>query len=275
MIKLIADSGCDFSEEMLRYGVARVPLTLQIGDRCYTDDDDLDIPGYIKTILDNPRGRKTAAPSPERYYEEYKEGDAVFVVTLSSHLSSSYQSAITAANMYKEAYGDKFIYVIDSKSASAGQTLIIHKLMELAGQGLSPGEIKEKIDLFVSSLHTYFILERFDTIVDSGRMNGYVAKLASMLNIVPICAGNEGRMALIAQTRGRNKAYAKLAEIISATGDDTTTRTLAITNVDCPDEAERLADKLKRELGFKQQLILPPTGIVCTYADHHGLVIAF
>ena len=106
-------------------------------------------------------------------------------------------------------------------------------------------------------------------------MNSYVAKLASMLNIVPICAGEDGKMALVAQARGHNKAYTKLAEIIKSTCKDTTERTLAITNVDCRDKAIKLADKLDKELGFKECLILSPTGLVCTYADHHGLVIAF
>lgn len=275
MIKIIADSGCDFSDEMIKYGVARVPLTLQVGGKTYVDDFDLDITQYIKAISENPRGRKTAAPSPEKYYTEYKDGDAVFVVTLSSHLSSSYESAMTAVNMYKEDFGEKFIYVIDSKSASAGQTLIVHELMKLDKLNISPDEIKNCIDKFVSSLHTYFILECFNTIVDSGRMNSYVAKLASMLNIVPICAGEDGKMALVAQARGHNKAYTKLAEIIKSTCKDTTERTLAITNVDCRDKAIKLADKLDKELGFKECLILSPTGLVCTYADHHGLVIAF
>ncbi len=275
MIKIIADSGCDFTEEMLKRNVSRIPLTLQLGDKIYEDTHDLNISDYINTLNSNPKGRKSAAPSPEKYFNEYKDGEAVFVVTLSRHLSGSYASACTAAHMYHEDIGDKFIHVIDSKSASAGQTAIVHELMRLIDRGLSAEKIKVEIDSFVDKLNTFFILECFNTIVDSGRMNAYVAKLASMLNIVPICAGVEGKMALLTQTRGRKKAYAKLADLMKETGVDTTQKTLFITHVDNRSEAESLASYYTDKLGFNNYLITDATGLVSTYADYHGLIIAF
>ena len=275
MIKIIADSGCDFTEEMLRADVKRIPLTLQLGDINYEDSAELDITSYIAALNANPRGRKTAAPSPEKFYNAYDEGDEIFAVTLSRHLSGSYTSAQTAKNMYIEEKGEKFIHVIDSQSASAGETRIVHELLRLIDKGLTAQEIKTEIDKFVLQMQTYFILESFNTIVDSGRMNGYVAKLASMLNIVPICAGVEGKMALLTQTRGRKKAYAKLAELMGETDRDTSQCELFITHVDAYDEAESLSQYLSGKLGFKNTVIAPPTGLVCTYADYHGLIIAF
>lgn len=275
MIKIIADSGCDFTEEMLHADVKRIPLTLQLGDITYEDSAELDIPSYIAALNANPRGRKTAAPSPEKFYNAYDEGDEIFAVTLSRHLSGSYTSAQTAKNMYIEEKGEKFIHVIDSQSASAGETRIVHELLRLIDKGLTAQEIKAEIDKFVLQMKTYFILESFNTIVDSGRMNGYVAKLASMLNIVPICAGVEGKMALLTQTRGRKKAYAKLAELMGEAGRDTSQCELFITHVDAYDEAESLSQYLNGKLGFKNTVIAPPTGLVCTYADYHGLIIAF
>jgi len=275
VIKIIADSGCDFSKEMLDRGVCRIPLTLQLGDNIYEDTNNLNIDEYIKMLNKTPKGRKTAAPSPEKFYDAYKEGDEVFVVTLSRHLSGSYASAQTARNMYIEEIGDKFIHIIDSQSASAGQTLIVHRLLGLIDRGLDAEEIKPLIEEFTASMHTYFILESFNTIVDSGRMNGYVAKLASMLSIVPICAGVEGKMALLTQARGRKKAYAKLADLMEETGDNPTGRELFITHVSNSDEAEKLSEYLNGRLGFKNTSIISATGLVCTYADYHGLVIAF
>jgi fatty acid-binding protein DegV len=82
-------------------------------------------------------------------------------------------------------------------------------------------------------------------------------------------------MELLTQTRGRKKAYSKIAELIAETGIDTSTRTLAITHVDYYEEAQKLADYLTEKLGFKGSIIAPPTGLVCTYADYHGLIVAF
>jgi DegV family protein with EDD domain len=275
VIKIIADSGCDFTSEMLQKKVARVPLTLQLGDNIYEDSDSLDIDTYLKLLQDTPKGRKTAAPSPEKFFEEYKDGDEIFVVTLSRHISGSYASAVTAKNMYLEDIGDKFIHVIDSKSASAGEVIIINELFRLIDKGLSAEEIKPLIEDFVADSHTYFTFENFDTIVDAGRMNGYVAKLASMLNIMPICAGVDGKMELLTQVRGRKKAYSKIAELIAETGIDTASRTLVITHVAYEDEAKKLEAYLREKFNFRDSVIAPPTGLVCTYADYHGLIVAF
>jgi DegV family protein with EDD domain len=275
VIKIIADSGCDFTSEMLEKKVARVPLTLQLGDNIYEDSDSLNIDAYLKLLRDTPKGRKTAAPSPEKFLEEYKDGDEIFVVTLSRHISGSYASAVTAKNMYLEDIGDKFIHIIDSKSASAGEVIIINELFRLIDKGLSAEEIKPLIEDFVADSHTYFTFENFDTIVDAGRMNGYVAKLASMLNIMPICAGVDGKMELLTQARGRKKAYAKIAELIAETGIDTASRTLVITHVAYEDEAQKLEAYLKEKFNFRDSVIAPPTGLVCTYADYHGLIVAF
>jgi fatty acid-binding protein DegV len=106
-------------------------------------------------------------------------------------------------------------------------------------------------------------------------MNGYVAKLASMLNIMPICAGVDGKMELLTQARGRKKAYAKIAELIAETGIDTASRTLVITHVAYEDEAQKLEAYLKEKFNFRDSVIAPPTGLVCTYADYHGLIVAF
>jgi DegV family protein with EDD domain len=177
--------------------------------------------------------------------------------------------------MYLEDIGDKFIHIIDSKSASAGETIIVHELLRLIDQGLSAKEIQPLIDEYTAQRRTYFMLECFNTMVASGRMNAHVAKLASMLNIVPICAGVDGRMALLTQARGRKKAYSKLADIMIETGFDTKERSLYITHVDNYDEALTLSQYLDGKLGFASTQILPPTGLVCTYADYHGLIVAF
>jgi DegV family protein with EDD domain len=275
VIKIIADSGCDFTQEMLDRGVVRIPLTLRLGEDIYEDTASLDIAEYLNAMKSHPKGRKSAAPSPEKFYDAYMGEDDIFVVTLSRHISGSYASAHTAKNMYTEEIGDKFIHIIDSKTASAGEVVIINKLFELIDKGLTAEEIKPIIEDFVTSSRTYFTFENFDTIVDSGRMNGYVAKLASMLNIMPICAGVDGKMELLAQTRGRKKAYAKIASLIAEMGIDTSARTLVVTHVDYYEEAQALADYLTDKLGFKDSIIAPPTGLVCTYADYHGLIVAF
>ena len=145
-MKIVADSGCDFTTEMKNNSnIVQVPLTLQINDEIFSDTLDLDIVNFRNKLRENKKNRKTAAPSPQLYVDAYGGDEDVFVVTLSSHLSGSYNSAVTAQDLYFDDYGKKNIFVVDSKSASVGETLIVNKLLELKEKGLSFDEIKEEI----------------------------------------------------------------------------------------------------------------------------------
>ena len=278
MIKIVADSGCDFTQSMRDQkdiNIVQVPLTLQLKDKQYIDDLSLDVPSFIEDLVNCPTERKTAAPSPELYLEAYKGDESIFAITLSSFLSGSYNSAMTAKNMYLEDIGNKFIHVVDSLSASVGETLIALKLNELEKHNFSDIEIVNKITDFVSNLKTYFILERYDSLVDTGRLNPYVAKLASMLNIVPICGAENGKTILCGQARGQKKAFNKLIDIIKNENIDFTKRILAITHISCLDKALEFKNNILEHINFKDVIITEGSGLCSLYADHHGLIIAF
>ena len=221
-MKIVADSGCDFTTEMKNNSnIVQVPLTLQINDEIFSDTLDLDIVNFRNKLRENKKNRKTAAPSPQLYVDAYGGDEDVFVVTLSSHLSGSYNSAVTAQDLYFDDYGKKNIFVVDSKSASVGETLIVNKLLELKEKGLSFDEIKEEICKFRDNLNTYFILENYDSLVNTGRLNPYVAKLAALLGIVPICGADDGHAVLTAKAKGMKKAYLKLIDDITKKCNDT------------------------------------------------------
>ena len=221
-MKIVADSGCDFTTEMKNNSnIVQVPLTLQINDEIFSDTLDLDIVNFRNKLRENKKNRKTAAPSPQLYVDAYGGDEDVFVVTLSSHLSGSYNSAVTAQDLYFDDYGKKNIFVVDSKSASVGETLIVNKLLELKEKGLSFDEIKEEICKFRDNLNTYFILENYDSLVNTGRLNPYVAKLAALLGIVPICGADDGHAVLTAKAKGMKKPYLKLIDDITKKCNDT------------------------------------------------------
>ena len=137
--KIVVDSCCELPEEYLqdsRFEI--VPLGLEVGDYQIQDDENFDQAEFLKKVAECPKCPKSACPSPERFREAYHtEAEHVYVITLSSHLSGSYNSAVLGMNLYREKYGKKQIHVIDSESASCGETQIVKKLVELEEQGLS------------------------------------------------------------------------------------------------------------------------------------------
>lgn len=278
MIKIIADSGCDFTEDMRNqnnFNIFQIPLNLQLGDKHYIDDENLNTDNFVKDMVSYKGKRKTSAPSPELYLNAYKGKESIFVITLSSHLSGSYNSAVLAKNMYTDEIGDKFIYIIDSLSASAGETAIAYKLNELIKNNFSDDEIVNEINKFVSNMNTYFILECYDNLVNTGRLNPYVAKLASLLSIVPICGAENGNTILKTKARGQKKSFLKLIELVKKEGKDFEEKILYITHVSCIKKANELKDEIKKSINFKDIVITKASGLCSTYADYKGLVIAF
>jgi DegV family protein with EDD domain len=206
--------------------------------------------------------------------EKYKGDDNIFVVTLSSKLSATYQNAVMAKKIYLEEYGKKFIHIFDSLSASIGEGLIAMKIIENAKRGLSNLEIVENVNNFIKNMRTYFLIDKFDALVKSGRMNPYVAKLASMLNIKPICGEKDGEIIMIEKARGYNKAVKRLIEIIKENAPDIENRIVGISHTICYEKAAAFKDELLKAFRVKDVIITEARGLVASYANKGGFVVS-
>ena len=122
---ILCDSCTDFTEDMKQDPhFAHIPLTIHIGDYDIIDDDTFDQQDFLRRIDAYPECAKSSCPAPDEYLKHFEMADDIYMVTLSSHLSGSYNSAMLAANMYMEDHPNKHIHVFDSLSASSGQTTL-------------------------------------------------------------------------------------------------------------------------------------------------------
>jgi DegV family protein with EDD domain len=278
MAKIVVDSGCDISAEIIaRAGVPIevVPLTLRLGEKIFTDDGTMDTELYLSEMESSPAVAQSASPSPKQFMDAYNGGENIFAVTLSSFLSGSNNSANLGKLLYTEETGEKFIHVFDSLSASAGETLVALKIAELIRKKLSDGEIVGRVSRFVGDLSTYFILEKYDTAVKTGRIEPHVAKIASMLNIKPICAGIGGKMTMIGKARGQKGAVKRLIEIMAAEKADFGSRILGISHCQCFEKADSVKREILRHIPFKDAFITDTSGLCSTYTGRGGIVAAF
>ena len=277
-MKIVVDSGCDFTENMENnkgISIDRAPLTLQLDDKQFIDDGTLDIEQYLNEMARAKETPKTAAPSPESFLEKYKGEASVFVVTLSSFLSASYNNAVLAKQMYLEEIGSKFIHVFDSLSASVGETVIAMKINEYIKQKLHENEIVDKVNSFMKNMRTYFILDNYTNLVKSGRISPYVAKIGQFLSIKPICCGQDGKIAFLDKARGFHKAIDRLVNIIEKESVDFENRILGISHANCPEKAQFFKELILKRLTFKDVIIVDVSGLCATYADRGGLIISF
>lgn len=274
--KIVVDSCCELPEELKkdsRFEI--VPLTLIVGDVYEKEDDEnFNQKEFLEIVANSPVCAKSACPSPERYMKAYQtEAERVYVVTLSSQLSGSYNSAILGKNLYHENFGEKNIYVVDSKSASCGETQIAFKLVELEEQGLSFEEIIEKIEEYVKGMNTYFVLDNLDTLRKNGRLSGVKALVASTLSIKPVMGAEDGNIIQRGQSVGIKKALAKMADYVVKEVVEPEKKNLMITHCNAPERAQSVKEQIESKVKFKNILIMDTAGLSSLYANDGGVIV--
>lgn len=274
--KIVVDSCCELPEELKNDPrFESVPLTLIVGDLYEKEDDEsFNQKEFLEIIASTPVCAKSACPSPERYMQAYQtEAEHVYVITISSHLSGSYNSAVLGKNLYHENFGEKNIYVVDSKSASCGETQIAFKLMELEEAGISFKEITEKIEEFVKNMNTYFVLDNLDTLRKNGRLSGVKALVASTLSIKPVMGAEDGTIIQRGQSVGIKKALAKMADYVVKEVVEPEKKNLMITHCNAPERAQSVMEQITAKVQFKNVLIMDTAGLSSLYANDGGVIV--
>lgn len=273
--KIVVDSCCDLPVEYRKNPKFEVvPLILEIDGNVIVDDDTFDQADYLAKVAASENCAKTACPSPELYMNAYDcDADDVYVVTLSSKLSGSYNSALLGKDLFHEEKGDKNIHIIDSLSACCGEANIALKAMELAESGLSFNEVVIEVEKYRDEMATYFVLDSLDTLRKNGRLTGMKALVATTLNIKPVCIGAKGEIMQKSQGIGIRKALVKMTEIVASEIENPEDKRLMITHVNCYERACVVRDLILKKVPFKETLIVDAAGVATTYAGDGGIVV--
>lgn len=273
--KIVVDSCCELPEQYKKDSrFQSIPLGLEVGDYQILDDESFNQKEFLAKVAACPTCPKSNCPSPELFREAYHdEAEEIYVVTLSSHLSGSYNSAELGKKLYEEKYGSKKIHVVDSESASCGETQIAMKIMEYKEAGLSFEETVDKVEKFKRQMRTYFVLDNLETLRKNGRLSGVKALVASTLNIKPVMVGNLGVIEQRGQAIGINKALAKMADHLVADVKNPQERTLMITHCNCPERAEYMRRLMEKRASYRDVVIMDTAGISSMYANDGGIIV--
>ncbi len=273
--KIIADSCCEFPQEYEkdeRY--QNVPLELMVEEEVIVDDETFDQADFLKKVAASPKCPKSACPSPEKYMEAYRtEAENVFVFTLSSKLSGSYNSAELGKKLYLEKFGKKNIYVCDSQSASCGETQLAMKAAQWSEEGLPFEEICRKLSQYRDHMNTYFVLDNLETLRKNGRLSGVKALVASTLSIKPVMGADKGEIIQLGQSIGIKKALAKMADIIAKQAVHPEEKMLMITHCNCKERAESVKQMVLDKIKVKGVLVMDTRGVSSMYANDGGVIV--
>ncbi len=273
--KIVADSCCEFPagyETDPRY--ERVALRLEVGQDVFIDDESFDQALFLKKVAACPECPKSSCPSPETFKEAYRtDAENVFVFTLSSKLSGSYNSAELGRKMYHDEYGEKNIFVCDSHSASCGETQLAFMAARWSEQGLSFEEICKRLTDYRDGMNTYFVLDNLETLRKNGRLSGIKALVATTLSIKPVMGADQGEIIQLGQAIGNKKALARMVETVAKEAKNPQEKTLMITHCNCPERAERVREMILSRISVKDVVIMDTRGVSSMYANDGGVIV--
>ncbi len=274
--KIILDSCGELPEEYRkdsRFEV--VPLQLDVDGYLIQDDESFDQADFLKRVAASSTCPKSSCPSPQRYMEAYDcEAEHVYVVTLSANLSGSYNSAKLGVALYHETHPEKKIHVVDSKSASCGETQIAMKAMELEEAGLPFEEIVEKLEAFRDAMNTYFVLDNLETLRKNGRLTGVKALVASTLSIKPVMGATpEGTIRQLGQGIGIKKALQKMAEAVVKDVVNPAEKCLMITHCNNLERAEVMKRLITEKIRCAKVVVMDTAGVSSMYANDGGVIV--
>ena len=252
-----------------------VPLTLMVGGVEIIDDETFDQADFLRRVAECPECPRSACPSPEKYREEYVTGEErLYAVTLSAELSGSYNSAVVGRSLALEDHPELKIHVFNSRSASIGETLIGMRIQECEEQGLPFEETVARVEEYIDSQITYFVLESLDALRKNGRLSLVKALVATALQIKPVMQSTpEGNIIKIDQARGINKALLRMVDHIQQNTVDAGRRILAISHCNCKERAMQLKDAIEERMHPAKILVLDTRGVSSLYASDGGVIV--
>ena len=276
--KIIGDSCLDLTADLKKDPHFQIiPLTLQVEHTQVIDDETFDQKKFLELVRSSSECPQTACPSPERFKEAFEcDAEQIFVITLSEHLSGTYNSAVLAKKLYEEEHGQegKNIAVFSSDSASSGELNIALYIQSLCQASLPFEEIEEKTRSFIKNMRTYFVLESLDTLRKNGRLTGLQAFFATALNIKPVMGADSGVIVKLDQARGINKALTRMADIAIREAGETKDKVLIIAHCNNPERAEVVKNEMCRQATFKDVIITETAGVATVYASDGGIIVA-
>ncbi|KLU65572.1 fatty acid-binding protein [Desulfosporosinus acididurans] len=273
---VVMDSGCDLNEDIKEQIPLRiVPLSVVLGEHDFLDEN-VNLQNFLEEMKRTAVAPRTASPSPSGFHKWFNEADNIFVVTLSSKISSTYNNAILAQTMFLEQQGTGFIHVFDSLTASVGETLIGLKIAELIQNNLKKGEIVERVNQYIQEMRTFFLLDSLEHLIKSGRLNRFAGTVATWLSIKPILgASDEGTIDLIEKVRGSKRAFHRFLEVIGEKGEKMEDKVLGIAHCNCLDKALALKEEIQQRYSFKDVIIVEMGATISAYADEGGILVAY
>ena len=218
-LRIITDSTSDISQkEAKQKGIIVVPLHNMFGTQEYLDGVTITTEEFYEKLSNAEELPTTSQPSPEEFLKQFEQckeaGESVIVITISSKLSGTYQSAVIAKDLCE--YED--IHIIDSATATIGLYSLVEYAISLSKQGLLVDQIVNLLEEMKLRVRIYALVDTLKYLKKGGRLSATAALAGTLLNIKPIVEVKDGVVDVAGKARGTNGAIKKVLELVEAAG---------------------------------------------------------
>ena len=278
--QIITDTCCDFPSQMyqeLDLGVTSLSVSFR-GQDVFTYEE-----SWLKAFFDGLRaGEKTttSAANPEQWADIMEpilaQGKDVLALAFSSGLSTTYQSAVIAAEDLREKYPQRKILVVDTLAASLGQGLLVYYACRKRDEGRSLEELAAWCEEYKFKLCHWFTVDDLMYLKRGGRVSAATALVGTMLQIKPVLhVDDEGHLINVAKARGRKSSIEALAKKLGETGIPGANDTVFICHGDCHEDAKLLEDLVKEKYGVKNVLTYYVGAVIGSHSGPGTLALFF
>lgn len=214
-VRIIIDSSVDIADRF-RQDVKIVPLTIHFGEEELIDGLTIDKQRFYERLVECDELPRTSQANPTAFQKVFEEvtqaGEKAVVITLSSELSGTFQSACLAVQDYDN------IYVVDSKNAAIGSGILTEYAIACAKKGMSAREIAEELERKKEDVCLIALLDTLEYLKRGGRISKTVAFAGGVLNIKPVVTIQDGKVEVIGKARGSRQGNNLLVEKIQESG---------------------------------------------------------
>jgi len=267
-IAFVSDTACDLPDELVvQYDIGLVPTQLIVDERAYRDRLDLTSAEFFQRLragLDATTSQPTPQAFTDGYADAARAADHVIAVVVSRALSGTCANAEAAARRFN---GGR-VTVVNSRSASLGEGMLVLRGIELAAAGWAPETIARELERVRGQSGGFFTVDNFDRLVRSGRVGRGRAWLGTKLNLKPVMAvTRDGLIEPAARVRGAAAARRRTLELVDrALGGGPREVRLGVVHGDIPEFAEHLRAELVARYRPKQCLVAPITPVIAAHA---------
>lgn len=220
-VRIITDSASDITAADIAAAgnpaLSVLPLSVTFGQTTYEDGVDLSHRRFYELLVEGDDLPMTGQVNPYAFEQAIAQareaGEEVVVITLSGKLSGTNASAMTAAAAFEDG-----VYVVDSKSVTVGERILVDYALRLVGEGLGAADIACALEQAREDIHVVGLLDTLEFLRRGGRIPASAAALGKLLSIKPVITITDGVVELLGKARGSKNGRNLLTQQVEAAG---------------------------------------------------------